>query len=233
MRKSGWTVATGLGSLVLLLTACGGSSSSTSSAGAPSSTAIQSTAASSAGTGSSSSSASSSSPKSTANAKATHSSSAPKQTAEAQPSSNAGVTFPPVGTTVLIVQRSNLGWVMAKASGIVVYTYDKDSTGGAPTCTGSCASVWAPVTGMPKAGPADTFPGSFGTVTAGGKKVITYNGHPLYVYVGAPALSTCRSSVAMEYRGSSASARSSATLASAPSPDCQATNASRAAGAAT
>jgi predicted lipoprotein with Yx(FWY)xxD motif len=91
---------------------------------------------------------------------------------------------------VLIVQHSNLGWVMAKADGLVVYTYDKDSTGGAPTCTGSCASVWTPVTGMPKAGPADTFPGTFGTVTAGGKKVITYNGHPLYVYVGAPALST-------------------------------------------
>jgi predicted lipoprotein with Yx(FWY)xxD motif len=190
MRKSGWTVAAGLGSLVLLLTACGGSSNSSSSAGAPSSTATaaQTTAASSASTGSTSSS--SASPKSTANAKATHSSSAPKQTAEAQPSSNAGVTFPPVGTTVMIVQHSNLGWVMAKADGIVVYTYDKDSTGGAPTCTGSCASVWAPVTGMPKAGPADTFPGSFGTVTAGGKKVITYNGHPLYVYVGAPALST-------------------------------------------
>ncbi len=34
MRKSGWTVATGLGSLVLLLTACGGSSSSSSSSGA-------------------------------------------------------------------------------------------------------------------------------------------------------------------------------------------------------
>jgi predicted lipoprotein with Yx(FWY)xxD motif len=191
MRKSGWTVATGLGSLVLLLTACGGSSNSASSTGAPSSTAAQSTAASSASTGSSSSSAaSSSSPAATANAKATHSSSAPKQTAEAQPSSNAGVTFPPVGTTVLIVQHSNLGWVMARADGIVVYTYDKDSTGGAPTCTGSCASVWAPVTGMPKAGPADTFPGTFGTVTAGGKKVITYEGHPLYVYVGAPALST-------------------------------------------
>jgi predicted lipoprotein with Yx(FWY)xxD motif len=186
MRKSGWTVATGLGSLVLLLTACGGSSSSTSTTGAATGTATQSTASSSSSTGSSSSS-----PKSTANAKATNSSSAPKQTANAQPSTNAGVTFPPIGTTVLIVQRSDLGWVMAKASGVVVYTYAKDSKGGAPTCTGSCASVWAPVTGMPKAGPADNFPGTFGLVTgAGGKKVITYDGYPLYTYVGAPVLST-------------------------------------------
>jgi predicted lipoprotein with Yx(FWY)xxD motif len=183
MRKSGWTVATGFGSLVLLLTACGGSSSSSSAGGAASGTATQGTAASSASTGSS--------PASTANATASNSSSASKQTAEAQPSSNAGVTFPPVGTTVLIVERSNLGWVMGKADGYVVYTYGKDSKGGAPTCTGSCASVWAPVTGMPKAGPADTFPGTFGQVTgAGGQKVITYNGYPLYTYVGARPLST-------------------------------------------
>ncbi|MFZ0187651.1 MAG: hypothetical protein WAL72_12005 [Streptosporangiaceae bacterium] len=89
------------------------------------------------------------------------------------------------------MQHSNLGWVMAKADGYVVYTYAKDSKDGAPTCTGSCASVWAPVTGMPKAGPADNFPGSFGVVTgAGGTKVITYNGYPLYTYVGASMLST-------------------------------------------
>jgi len=89
------------------------------------------------------------------------------------------------------VQHSNLGWVMAKANGQVVYTYAKDTKNGPPTCTGSCASVWAPVTGVPKAGPADTFPGSFGLVTgAGGTKVITYNGYPLYTFVGAPPLST-------------------------------------------
>jgi len=187
MRKSGWTVATGLGSLLLLLTACGGSSSSISSTGAASGTVTQSTASSS----SASSSGPATSPTSSANARATHSGSAPKQTAEAQPSGNAGVTFPPIGTTVLIIQRSDLGWVMAKADGFVVYTYAKDTKGGPPTCTGSCASVWAPVTGMPKAGPADNFPGTFGLVTrAGGTKQITYNGYPLYTLVGAKVLST-------------------------------------------
>jgi predicted lipoprotein with Yx(FWY)xxD motif len=92
---------------------------------------------------------------------------------------------------VLIVQHSNLGWVMAKADGHVVYTFGKDSKNGPPTCTGSCSSVWAPVTGMPKAGPADNFPGAFGLVTgAGGVKQITYDGYPLYTLVGAPVLST-------------------------------------------
>ena len=164
MRKSGWTVAAGLSSLVLLLTACGGSSSSTSATGAASSAVTQGTVSSSSTAGPTSSSTSS---KSTAKAKATSSSSSSKQTAEARPSTNPGVTFPAVGTTVLIVQHSNLGWVMATAKGIVVYTYAKDSKGGPPTCTGSCASVWAPVTGVPKAGPADNFPGTFGESTVG------------------------------------------------------------------
>jgi predicted lipoprotein with Yx(FWY)xxD motif len=185
MRKSGWTVATGLGSLLLLLTACGGSSSSSSATGAASGTVTQSTASSS----SSSGPATSSSSAPAASATATHSASAAEKSAEPQPS--ATVTFLPIGTTVLIIQHSNLGWVMAKASGIVVYTYAKDSKGGPPTCTGSCASAWAPVTGMPKAGPVDNFPGTFGLVTgAGGVKQITYNGYPLYTLVGAPALST-------------------------------------------
>ena len=189
MRRSGWTVATGLSSLVLLLTACGGSSTSTSVTGAATGTVTQSTASSGSST-SGPAASSTSSPKSTAHAKATSPSSSPKQTAEAQPSSNAGVTFPPIGTTVMIVMHSNLGWVMATAKGFAVYTYDKDSKGAPPTCTGSCAAVWAPVTGVPKAGPADTFPGTFGVVTVDGKKIITYDGYPLYTFVGAPALST-------------------------------------------
>ena len=80
---------------------------------------------------------------------------------------------------------------MAKAHEIVVYTYAKDSKGGPPTCTGSCASVWAPVTGVPRTGPVDNFPGTFGLVTgASGIKQITYNGYPLYTLVGAPSFST-------------------------------------------
>jgi predicted lipoprotein with Yx(FWY)xxD motif len=188
MRKSGWTIATGLSSLVLLLTACGGSSTSTSTTGAASGTLTQGTASSSALSSGPASSATSS-PKSTAHAKATSPSSSSTHRAQPQPTS--AVTFPAVGTTVLIVMHSNLGWVMAKANGLVVYTFGKDSKGAPPTCTGSCAALWAPVTGVPKAGPADTFPGTFGVVTgAGGKKVITYDGYPLYTFVGAPPLST-------------------------------------------
>ena len=62
---------------------------------------------------------------------------------------------------------------------------------GMPTCTGSCAAVWVPVTGVPKASVADTLPGMLGTVTlANGAKQITYNGYPLYTLKNAPFMST-------------------------------------------
>jgi predicted lipoprotein with Yx(FWY)xxD motif len=176
MRKSGWAAATGLGSLVLLLAACGGSSSSSAVGGAPSGTAGSSAPAASAVA-----TATKGSGGSTAKAK-------PHQSVGPQPSSG-GVSFPPVGTTVMIVQRSAIGYVLAEANGQVVYTYSKDSKGGAPTCTGSCATTWPPVTGVPKAGPADTFPGKFTVVKgAGGVEQITYNGLPLYVLAGAKPL---------------------------------------------
>jgi predicted lipoprotein with Yx(FWY)xxD motif len=151
MRKSGWAVAAaGVGSLVLLLTACGGSSSSSSST-----------------TGS------------------TGSTSSPN----AQPSGGGDVAKP--GTTVMIVQHSDLGWVLAEANGQVVYEYTGDTKGGTPTCTGSCASIWPAVTGSPQVGPADSLPGRLSTISmSDGAKQITYEGFPLYTFKGAPPLST-------------------------------------------
>ena len=110
-------------------------------------------------------------------------------TAGGRPSGAVGL--PAKGTQVLIVQRSNLGWVLAEASGIVVYRYGDDTKGGSPTCTGACAVLWPAVTGTPMAGPADTLPGTLGTITmANGAKQITYDGYPLYTLKGAKPLST-------------------------------------------
>jgi predicted lipoprotein with Yx(FWY)xxD motif len=177
MRKSGWAAATGLGSLVLLLAACGGSSGSNTAAGGqpgsgssgPAASASSATAASTAtkGTGGS-----------TASAKPHHS-------VAPLPSSN-DQSIPPVGTTVMIVQKSAIGFVLAEANHQVVYTYSKDKKGGLPTCTGTCAATWPPATGTPQAGPADHFPGTFGVI----KGQITYNGYPLYTFRGARPLST-------------------------------------------
>jgi predicted lipoprotein with Yx(FWY)xxD motif len=151
MRKSGFAAAAGLGSLALLLTACGGSSGSSGS----------STATSTAQPG-------------------------------GQATSAALSNVPPPGSTVLHVQKSSIGWVLAVANGQVVYAYDKDPKGGPPACTGSCAQMWLPVTGgNPVASPADKGLGTLGTVaTANGAKQITYNGSPLYTFKGAKALAT-------------------------------------------
>jgi predicted lipoprotein with Yx(FWY)xxD motif len=173
MRKSGFAAATGLGSLVLLLAACGGSSSSSNSA---SSTDQATVAGSSATAQATTSTGGNASPKS--------------GTTGPQPSSGA-VSFPPIGTTVMIVQKSSIGYVLAEANGQVVYTYSKDTKGAAPTGTGACATTWPAVTGTPKAGPADTFPGTFGVIKgAGGVEQITYNGMPLYKFAGAKPLTT-------------------------------------------
>jgi predicted lipoprotein with Yx(FWY)xxD motif len=109
--------------------------------------------------------------------------------AAAQASS--GALGPTPGSTVLIVQKSAIGYVLAQANGQVVYTYDKDTKGGSPSCTGSCASTWKAVLGKPAPSPADTLPGTLGTVsTANGAKQITYNGLPLYSYKGAHVFAT-------------------------------------------
>jgi predicted lipoprotein with Yx(FWY)xxD motif len=190
MRKSGWAVAAGFGSLALLLTACGSSSSPT----AASTSAPQSSAASSSSAGQPSTSAASSSP-ATAPASTNPGTSAPSSHAPsshaAQPAASGAGPNPFENMTVMIVQKSNLGYVLAEANGQVVYTYAHDTKGGTPTCTGSCSDVWVPVTGVPKAALGENFPGAFGLVArSDGTKQMTYNGYPLYTLKGAFPLTT-------------------------------------------
>lgn len=188
MRKSGLAASVGIGSLVLLLAACGGSSSSNTAAGSPSSAPLASS-------GSSGAAEPSSAPASSATAAATATKSAKKKAkphkSVAPLPSGGDQSIPPVGTTVMIVQKSAIGYVLAEANHQVVYTYSKDKKNGKPTCTGACATTWLPATGIPQASPADVFSGQFGLVTrASGVKQITYNGLPLYLLKGAEPLAT-------------------------------------------
>ena len=186
MRKSGWAAAAGIGSLVLLLAACGGSSNS--AAGSPSSAPLASSAAS--GTVPSSAPASSATAAATATKSGSKAKAKPHKSVAPLPSGG-DQSIPAIGTTVMIVQKSAIGYVLAEANRQVVYTYSKDTKGGKPTCTGACADTWLPATGTPEAGPADVFSGQFGLVTrANGVKQITYNGRPLYLLKGAAGLAT-------------------------------------------
>ena len=193
MRKSGWAAATGLGALVLLLTACGGSSGSTSAAGSAAGAASATAPAASGSSGGAPASSVSAASTATKNGASSSASASPTKVHKSVgplPSSGT-VTFPAVGTTIMVIEHTNLGFVLAEANGQVVYTYAKDKKGGAPTCTGSCATAWPPVTGVPQAGPADHFPGTFAVVKgAGGVEQITYNGMPLYAFKGAKPYTT-------------------------------------------
>jgi predicted lipoprotein with Yx(FWY)xxD motif len=184
MRKSGWAAATGIGSLVLLLAACGGSSGSNSAAGSGSSAPPASSA-----SGTAPASSATAAATATKSAGATSSKKAKPHKSVAPLPSGGDQSIPAVGTTVMIVQKSAVGYVLAEANHQVVYTYSKDKKNGKPTCTGACAETWIPATGTPEAGPASVFPSQFGLVTgAGGVKQITYDGLPLYLLKGAKAL---------------------------------------------
>jgi predicted lipoprotein with Yx(FWY)xxD motif len=75
--------------------------------------------------------------------------------------------------------------LLTNASGLTLYWFAPD-TSTKSACYGSCAAYWPPVTGTPSAGPGVT--GTLGTITrTGGTKQATYDGHPLYTYIGDSA----------------------------------------------
>ena len=75
--------------------------------------------------------------------------------------------------------------VLTNAKGFTLYWFAPDT----PTiskCYGSCAAYWPPVTGTAAASPG--LPGRISTITrTGGSRQLTYNGHPLYTYIGDTA----------------------------------------------
>jgi predicted lipoprotein with Yx(FWY)xxD motif len=83
---------------------------------------------------------------------------------------------------VLKTEQVNGATVLANSRGLTLYLFVPDSSGRS-ACYGSCAAYWPPVIGTPVAGPGVT--GSLGTIRrTDGSLQATYNGHPLYTYVG-------------------------------------------------
>jgi predicted lipoprotein with Yx(FWY)xxD motif len=75
--------------------------------------------------------------------------------------------------------------VLTSAKGFTLYWFAPD-TATTSACYGSCTAYWPPVTGKPSLSPG--VPGKLATIKrSGGAMQITYNGHPLYTYVGDTA----------------------------------------------
>jgi predicted lipoprotein with Yx(FWY)xxD motif len=109
--------------------------------------------------------------------------------APASSSSSAPASSPAAGSSAsgnaLRTTTINGTAVVTNAKGLTLYWFAPDT----PTtskCTGSCATYWPPVTGPVTGGSGVT--GTLGTITrSGGATQATYDGHPLYTYVGDTA----------------------------------------------
>jgi predicted lipoprotein with Yx(FWY)xxD motif len=75
--------------------------------------------------------------------------------------------------------------VLTNAKGFTLYWFAPD-TPITSRCYGSCAVYWPPVTGTIATGSG--LPGQAGLIArAGGPGQLTYDGHPLYTYIGDSA----------------------------------------------
>ena len=89
-----------------------------------------------------------------------------------------------VGATLKTARIGSVN-VLTNADGLTLYWFAPD-TSTSSKCLGSCATYWPPVSGSPAAGRGVT--GKLGTIKRpGGGLQATYNGHPLYTYIGDSA----------------------------------------------
>jgi predicted lipoprotein with Yx(FWY)xxD motif len=95
--------------------------------------------------------------------------------------SGSSATTAPAGSTLKTEQVDGQN-VLANAKGFTLYSFAPD-TSSKSVCNGSCTAYWPPVIGQPSAGPGVT--GTIGTIRRDdGSVQATYDGHPLYTYIG-------------------------------------------------
>jgi predicted lipoprotein with Yx(FWY)xxD motif len=100
------------------------------------------------------------------------------------PSAAASLSAGSSGTTLKAAKIGGVT-VLTNAKGFTLYWFVPD-TATKSNCNGSCAHYWPPVKGPATAGPGVT--GTIGVITrSDGSKQATYDGHPLYTYVGDTA----------------------------------------------
>jgi predicted lipoprotein with Yx(FWY)xxD motif len=110
------------------------------------------------------------------------SSAASTSSSAAAPSSSAPASGPAASGTALKTAKVGGATVLTNAKGFTLYWFAPD-TATSSKCNGSCATFWPPVKGPASAGSGVT--GKLGTIKrSDGSTQATYNGHPLYTYVG-------------------------------------------------
>ena len=91
----------------------------------------------------------------------------------------------PSGASATVgVANSRLGSILVNSTGRTLYLFKADS-GTSSACSGACATAWPPLlaTGKPTAGTGLTA-SKLGTISrSGGNRQVTYNGHPLYLFI--------------------------------------------------
>lgn len=89
----------------------------------------------------------------------------------------------PVAT--LAAKATDLGKVLVDGQRRTLYLFEKDR-GTASTCTGSCASIWPPLTtGAKSVAGTGLQAAKLGSVKrSDGTTEVAYAGHPLYLYAG-------------------------------------------------
>jgi predicted lipoprotein with Yx(FWY)xxD motif len=117
------------------------------------------------------------------------SSSAPAQASSPSAAASASASSGGSAETVDLKSISGIpGMALVDEEGKALYLWEADKNG-TSTCTGACAAAWPPVTtsGAPLAG-SGVDKALLGTVKrADGTEQVTYNGHPLYYFVGDTA----------------------------------------------
>lgn len=94
----------------------------------------------------------------------------------------------PVGAGAIKTLSTSKGTVLTNAAGMTLYWFAND-TSTKSLCRIPCKTYWPPVIMTATAAAGTTLPHSFGTITRpSGQIQLTYDGHPLYTYVGDKAM---------------------------------------------
>ena len=163
----------------------------------------------------------------------------PSAPASSAPAAGSSASASTTGT-VITTHAGSAGAFLTNGSGRTVYLWAKDGMN-MSACSGACAAAWPPV---PATGTLTATGGAkasdLGTITrSDGTKQVTYDGHPLYYFVGDSAAGQTNGQASDNFgaqwwlvasSGAKITAADTAAAANAPAPAAPAASASSNAG---